>query len=878
MPSEHSALKTQIVPEKTLVRPDSEKNLPTNLDREKERALPPGAATPGGPSDSENEAGGGRLVPKFEENTPDNGIPERPRTLPTPGEEYGHPTKYDYNHVTRRPDVMASAIDEDGDGEGVGVEDGLEDDIEASTKEAYTRRWRPGQRQRKQRSTQRRKSKIRYRKNRNKYKQKARRRYKQNRGKTQFKAQQRHRRRYPGQHKRKRASAEAVATMFLEGWESGPIFPEERQRKQRGIPKSKSRAYYRRNRAERMRNALRRYHQFCKRDRDCKRKREEYRKDPKRFQRRGSVLTTPQISFVIGPDFLPGSVRNISSMTGIVTFLVDVKDIDPLQSMGLVAFLQSVVFLSDDDIEAMFNLIDVEIGEEAYQDIDEDVVRECAEQYDIDVDAKEFADHCMGLVGETDFTAMTPAQLEDVNDRLVLNVLEGGGWPRGTDDNDPDDEGPDDEYDWHLYYGEVPNPDRQWTDEDLKAAADIFQYDQKAPQKQIDYPGKDVDYTPTSPENYAITPDDEEGVPPGTTAPDQHLDDASPASNRVVPPGDGKLYEVDLTYLASQVASRHLEDERLRETHPMTNQEGDEEWFVDGVEGQRTRKEITAATIAQIASRTGPEVHTRARGLRARLRRADPKRGIWTFEVRGSSGTYRVRVKGIRKGNIKNLSKAQVQVSCTCPFWQWQGPEHWAKANKYLYGSPRGTASKPDVKDPGGKHWACKHVLAALRLARKYRFGSSGLGQILDAEIIPVPEELMMANEMAERVAQRHLEAAKTLELMLVDGIEKFLLQAVGIWVSMAQKQGYAMRGKLDFVWQGNGYGHVMVDLASREDPDWGLSLLAGLDIDRNFRWVLTAPYKPNLKDSGKIGLKTTPRTFATSVLPQQDQNRNPIT
>lgn len=749
MASDHTALKTQIVPEKTLVRPDSEKNLPTDLDREKERALPPGAATPGGPSDSDGGAGGGRLIPKFEENTPDNGISERPRTLPTPGEEYGHPTKYDYNYVTRRPDVMASAIDEDGDGEGPGEEDGLEDDIEASTKEAYTRQWHPGQRQRRQRSTQRRKQHVNYMKNRGRYRQKAKRRYKQNRGKSQFKYMQKHRRRYPGQHRRKRASAEVVAQMFLEGWEAGPIFPKERQHKQRGIPKSESRAYYRRNRAERMRNALKRYHYFCKRNRNCMRKREEYNKAPNRFKRRGHVLVTPQISFGIGPDLLPGTVHSLSPMTGIVTFVVDFKDVDPLQSMGIVAFLQSVVFLSEDDIDAMFDLIDVEIGEEAYQDVDEDVLRECAGQFDIDVDSHEFADKCMTLVGEDDLSSMNAAQLEDVNDKLVLSILEGGGWPRGTDDNDPDDVGPDDEYDWYLYYGEVPDPD-VGPDEELKAAADTFQYDQEGPKLEIDYPGKDVDYTPTAPEFYAITPDDEEGIPPGTTAPDQHLDDASPASNRVVPPGDGKFYEVDLSYLASRVASRHLEDERLREPHPMTNSEGSDEWFVDGIEGARTRKE--AATIDQIASQTGPDVHKRARGLRARLRRADPKRGIWLFEVQGSSGLYRVRVKGIRKGNVKELSKAQVQISCSCPFWQWQGPEHWAVANKYLYGRPRGTATMPDVKDPEGRHWACKHVLAALNLARKYRFGSSDLWQILDAEIVPD------YGPMASRVAERFLD------------------------------------------------------------------------------------------------------------------------
>jgi hypothetical protein len=714
--TDRESLKIPPVPGvKTLVRPDSEKDLPTTLDREKERALPPDAANPRSPSDSGSGAGGGRVLPEYEYNTPDNGIPERMRTLPTPGEEYGHPTKYDYNYVTRRPDVIAS-----------------EEDDEEMSKEAYKRRWRPGQRQKKQRGPAKRKRQMRYRKNRAKERMRARRSYKRNRKNPQFKRLQKHRRKHPSQHRRRRASAENVATMFLESWEVGPKFPEKRQRRQTGIPRSRSQQIYRQEKSKRQRDALKRYHDFCKRDRRCMEKRKLYRENPGRFRRRGSVLTTPQISFGIGPDLLPGTVHSLSPMTAIVTFVIDYKDVDPLQSMSVIAFLRSVVFLSEDDIDAMFDLIDVEIGEEAYQDIDESALRECAYQYDIDVDSMEFADRCMNLVGEEDLSAMTPDQLDEVNDKLVLGVLEGGGWPRETE-GDEDDIGPDDEYDWHLYYGEVPNPDRGWTEEELRAAGTIIQYDQEGPKLEIDYPGKDVDYTPTAPNQWTPKPDEEEGLPPGNKEPNQHLDDADPASGKVVPPGEGQFYYVDLSYLAERVAARHLK---------------------------------TAATIDEIASRTGPDVHGRARGLRARLRRADPKRGIWTFEVRGSSGTYRIRVKGIRKGNIKNLEKAQVQVSCSCPFWRWQGPEYWAKSNSYLYGRPRGTATKPDIKDPRGQHWACKHVLAALNLARRYRFGSSGLGIIAGAEIVPVSEATMTNRKpRAERVAARFLHGRAALEI-----------------------------------------------------------------------------------------------------------------
>jgi len=156
----------------------------------------------------------------------------------------------------------------------------------------------------------------------------------------------------------------------------------------------------------------------------------------------------------------------------------------------------------------------------------------------------------------------------------------------------------------------------------------------------------------------------------------------------------------------------------------------------------------TAATIDDIARRTSPDVHARARRVAIRNKRNDPSRGIWLFEARGSSGNvYRVRLKAIRKGNTLDVRKLQVQVSCSCPFFRWQGPEHWAKANKFLYGRPRGTASRPDIKDPGGNHWACKHVLAVLNPRRPYylerasakgRRASESLEAMLrTAEILP---------------------------------------------------------------------------------------------------------------------------------------------
>jgi hypothetical protein len=78
----------------TVVTDKSQKNLPTDVDREKQVVLPPGSATPGG---------AGRDIPQFSYNGPDSNSDIKPRTIGIPGEEYGHPSNDTYNTVTRRP-------------------------------------------------------------------------------------------------------------------------------------------------------------------------------------------------------------------------------------------------------------------------------------------------------------------------------------------------------------------------------------------------------------------------------------------------------------------------------------------------------------------------------------------------------------------------------------------------------------------------------------------------------------------------------------------------------------------------------------------------------------------------------------------------------
>jgi hypothetical protein len=171
----------------------------------------------------------------------------------------------------------------------------------------------------------------------------------------------------------------------------------------------------------------------------------------------------------------------------------------------------------------------------------------------------------------------------------------------------------------------------------------------------------------------------------------------------------------------------------------------------DGIPDTKKVK-MASATIPQIVSNCGPEVIDRSKGIRYRRKRLAPS-GLSTWEVDGSKGSkYTVRIKPIRKNkSVKRVDKMPVQVSCDCNFFRWQGPEHWAKTNDYLYGKPVGTASKPDVKDPKGKHWACKHVLAVLDIARKWRYSSSeGFSLSYEGPIVPMSPTTILAQRWLE--------------------------------------------------------------------------------------------------------------------------------
>ena len=128
------------------------------------------------------------------------------------------------------------------------------------------------------------------------------------------------------------------------------------------------------------------------------------------------------------------------------------------------------------------------------------------------------------------------------------------------------------------------------------------------------------------------------------------------------------------------------------------------------------------------------EIKNPERPPRIRLIYARPDQGIWKFRVPGcrsqaeeecptnSRDHYITSIRGLKRGNIKDLRKADVEVSCTCPYFRWSGPEYNAKVGKYQYKSPIGTASTPNIRDPQRINKVCKHVIAVFGILKKFPF------------------------------------------------------------------------------------------------------------------------------------------------------------
>lgn len=264
-------------------------------------------------------------------------------------------------------------------------------------------------------------------------------------------------------------------------------------------------------------------------------------------------------------------------------------------------------------------------------------------------------------------------------------------------------------------------PDKKAVAQRFLDAGDLMLYDQHNPaNNEIKQPGKDVNYRAEGPTTWTMAPGEHKGDIPGGGISDQS-ENVPAGSSRVIPDQMKQTLQDNLTY--AQASTR-----------------------------------TAAARIDKIMGNCGPKIVQRSSSIQFRRTRILPKHGMLIYRVQGSVGgqsdgkTYTVRIKGVRKGNVKALAKMALKVSCSCPYFRWQGPEHWAKTNGYLYGRPVGTASKPVIKDPKDQHWVCKHVYAILKAKKGLRFASrnhsAGPGTTVPLDFLdlsPLPDPVRVA-------------------------------------------------------------------------------------------------------------------------------------
>jgi hypothetical protein len=125
-----------------------------------------------------------------------------------------------------------------------------------------------------------------------------------------------------------------------------------------------------------------------------------------------------------------------------------------------------------------------------------------------------------------------------------------------------------------------------------------------------------------------------------------------------------------------------------------------------------------ALRMDDIVKGLNPKYVDRASRCSVGVTRVDRKNLRWIFSVDCGNGAKVVKIKASRKGRVTKFSKMDLDITCSCPAWRWQGPEHWSKDEDYLLGKPRGTASFPIIRDPSGVNRVCKHVAAVMSHTR----------------------------------------------------------------------------------------------------------------------------------------------------------------
>lgn len=134
-----------------------------------------------------------------------------------------------------------------------------------------------------------------------------------------------------------------------------------------------------------------------------------------------------------------------------------------------------------------------------------------------------------------------------------------------------------------------------------------------------------------------------------------------------------------------------------------------------------------AATLETMTQGLNPEIAQRAKMCTVNLKRADIPNLRWLFAVDCGNGSKVVRLKAMRSAKITQFRKLDLYLACSCPAWQWQGPEYHSTTKGFQDPNTAllGTASPPNIRDPQRVNKVCKHVAAVLGFVENWTVPNS---------------------------------------------------------------------------------------------------------------------------------------------------------
>jgi hypothetical protein len=130
-----------------------------------------------------------------------------------------------------------------------------------------------------------------------------------------------------------------------------------------------------------------------------------------------------------------------------------------------------------------------------------------------------------------------------------------------------------------------------------------------------------------------------------------------------------------------------------------------------------------AMSAAELIFQTSQRSIKYAKGCTATSKRNDPAHGRWTFTVRcrqkWSRGPYDVRFRLLKGPKTVGMLGRQVEVSCNCNAWKYNGSDFNAlqkdySERQYSNGQP------PQIRDPRRRNLICEHVAACTPLFKRF--------------------------------------------------------------------------------------------------------------------------------------------------------------